>query len=855
MNFLLRPAQSAAAEELSVHESPADMNYKTKPAATLEGLIAGDPYPQYSTVEDRNGGSVGVEGEIGSVGGQSAESESSSVVKHSDVSEEEGCITIPCGELPDNWNDATDIHSLRKMDRSFVFPGEQVHVLACLSAYKQDTEIITPFKVAAVMSKNGKGQSPMKQNGKMEDGTNSMSKEGKSPDGQDIDKNDERLLKEKIDPVKDVSAGESLLRMEDHKRQTQILLQRFESSNFFVRIAESGESLWSKKSYPEKSSESLGMNGQDSTANGTQKTAKSMPHFNAVIDRGNFDPNISGGVARNFIKCCSLSSGDIVVLLQVNVGVDFLRDPVIEILQFEKSQDRNMSFGSQDNSVSAIQDPSGELLKWLLPLDNTLPPSRPLSPPLISSSGISSSSQKSTFSSSSSSQLFSFGNFRSYSMSSLPQSTTPPPGPLKVPSSKPSFDLEDWDQFSPQKPSKSQKAGGEDLLSFRGVALERERFSVRCGLGGIYIPGRRWRRKLEIIQPVEIHSFVADCNTDDLICVQVKNISPAHTPDIVVYIDAITIFFEEASKDGPPSSLPIACIEAGNEHSLPNLALRRGEEHSFILRPATSLCKNLKVHGERSSLPSHLQAGNTASSLQLLSKTTEGKKSSSTADQYAIMVSCRCNYTESRLFFKQPTSWRPRISRNFMISVASEMSGHSPCSNGVSQLPVQVLTLQASNLTSEDLTLTVLAPASFTSPPSVVSLNSSPSSPMSPFVGFSEFNGRARLGSAPLVSDDRKENSDGGARSVSFKEQTSPASHVVPGTGMGCTHLWLQSRVPLGCVPSQSTTTIKLELLPLTDGIITLDTLRIDVKEKGLTYVPEHSLKINATSSISTVII
>jgi hypothetical protein len=26
-------------------------------------------------------------------------------------------------ELPDNWNDALDIHSLRSMDRSFVFPG------------------------------------------------------------------------------------------------------------------------------------------------------------------------------------------------------------------------------------------------------------------------------------------------------------------------------------------------------------------------------------------------------------------------------------------------------------------------------------------------------------------------------------------------------------------------------------------------------------------------------------------------------------------------------------------------------------------------------------------------------------
>jgi hypothetical protein len=211
------------------------------------------------------------------------------------------------------------------------------------------------------------------------------------------------------------------------------------------------------------------------------------------------------------------------VLLQVNVGVDFLRDPVIEILQFEKYQDRNLSSESLDNSVCASQDPCGELLKWLLPLDNTVPPPRPLSPPPLSSaSGIGNSSQKSTFSSSSGSQLFSFGNFRSYSMSSLPQNTAPSPGPVKAASAKPSFDLEEWDQFSSQKPSKSQKVGSEELLSFRGVALERERFSVRCGLEGIYIPGRRWRRKLEIIQPVEIHSFAADCNTDDLICVQIK---------------------------------------------------------------------------------------------------------------------------------------------------------------------------------------------------------------------------------------------------------------------------------------------------------------------------------------------
>ncbi|KAK9276495.1 hypothetical protein L1049_006029 [Liquidambar formosana] len=747
--------------------------------------------------------------------------------------------------------------SFGSLDRSFVFPGEQVHILACLSAYKQDMEIITPFKVAAVMSKNGMGQSTKKQNGNIGNDTYSVSGKGEvSPGGQEIDQDGENVVKEKIDPQKEISASESLLRMEDHKRQTETLLQRFKNSHFFVRIADSNVPLWSKRSAPETSQESSEIVGQKSTENYSRnrKSSKNTSSLNAVIDKGNFNANVSGGVARNTVEVCSLSNGDIVVLLQVNVGVDFLRDPVLEILQFEKYQDRNLSLENPDNLVSANQDPCGELLKWLLPLDNTLPPpARPLSPPpLGSSSGTGGAALKSTFTSSSGSQLFSFGNFRSYSMSSLPQNTAPPTLPVTTTSSRPNFDLEDWDRFSSQKLLKSQRTESESPLSFRGVSLEPERFSVRCGLEGIYIPGRRWRRKLEIIQPVEIHSFAADCNTDDLLCVQIKNVSPAHTPDIVVFLDAITIVFEEASKGGPPLSLPIACIEAGNDHSLPNLALRRGEEHSFILKPATSMWKNLKVHGESSSQSSHSQAGSAASSLRLPSKIVEGKRSASPSDQYAVLVSCRCNYTESRLFFKQPTSWQPRISRDLTISVASEMSRQSLGPNArVSQLPVQVLTLQASNLTSEDLTLTVLAPASFTSPPSVVSLNSAPSTPMSPFTGFSEFTGKVngerhgtamqRLSSAPLVSENQRQNGDGGARSVSFNEQAVAISDVIPSTGLGCSHLWLQSRVPLGRVPSQSTATIKLELLPLTDGIITLDTLQIDVKEKGVTYIPEHS--------------
>ncbi|KAG8654050.1 hypothetical protein MANES_05G096500v8 [Manihot esculenta] len=728
-------------------------------------------------------------------------------------------------------------------------PGEQVHILACLSACKQDIEIITPFKVAAVMSKNGMGQKPEKQNGNVKEGTNLVSREGEvSTDAQVTDQNGNEPSKREIDLKKDISTSESILRMENHKRQTEMLLQRFRNSHFFVRIAESGELLWSKKGAPAPNSPEL--DDQNSSENGTKGTANNLSRLGALIDRGDFDAHVSGGAARNTVKCFSLPNGDIVVLLQVNIGVNFMRDPVIEILQFEKNHEKNLSAENRDNLNAENYDPCGELLKWLLPLDNTLP-SPPRSPPRLGSgSEIGGASQKSA---ASGSQLFS--HFRSYSMSSLPQNTIPPPQPVKVQSSKPNFDIGDWSQYSSQKLWKNQKTGGDNLLSFRGVSLERERFSVRCGLEGIYIPGRKWRRKLEIIQPVEIHSFAADCNTDDLLCVQIKNVSPKRNPEIVIYIDAITIVFEEASKAGLPSSLPIACIEAGNAHYLPNLALRRGEEHSFILKPACStMQKKLKVHGERITPPS---------SSRLASNNIEGRRTVSNADQYAIMVSCRCNYSESRLFFKQPTSWRPRILRDLMISVASEVSGQSSGPNErASQLPVQVLTLQASNLTSEDLTMTVLAPASFTSPPSVGSL-SSPRSPINPFVSLSESTGQVngerhgavkqRLSSLPPPENPKQ--SGNIVHSVSFNEQSSPISDVISSNDLGCTHLWLQSRVPLGCVPAQSTATIKLELLPLTDGIITLDTLQIDVKEKGFTYIPEHSLKINATSSISTGIV
>ncbi|KAJ8504080.1 hypothetical protein OPV22_004966 [Ensete ventricosum] len=727
---------------------------------------------------------------------------------HTDVLEDDGWITIPYKELPDNWIDAANIQQLRSLDRSFIFPGEHMHILVCLSAWKQESEIITPFRVAAAMSRN-------------ENNSDTLS------------------AASDLSPKDDISATESLLRMESHKQQTEIILESFKNSNFFIRIIESDEQLWSRRNDPSAmNSEVLGRRSHPN--NGSKKVPRSNV-VGAVVDKGSFDGNTSGGVARDTVKCYSLSNGDIVVLLEVNVGVSNLKDPVLEVIQFEKYQSSNPAFEDHNNLlVPNIEDPCRELLNWLIPLDRTLPSSRPLSPPLTSSV-----SQKSTYPASGS-QIFSFGHFRSYSMPSFPQVTGPPASITSFSSSKPAFDLEDFDRLSQEKLMKNQDTRNEGLLSFRGVALEPQRFSAHCGLEGIYLPGRRWQRKLEIIQPVEIHSFATECNTEDLLCVQIKNVSPAHIPDIIIFLDAIAIISEEASKCGPPLLLPIASIETGNGHSLPDLPLRRGEEHSFILKLATTATKEHK--GNNEAIP-YTRTGAAASKTHRMSSISEGVTVFSPVNQFAILVNCRCNYTESKLFFKHITDWQPRIARDLMISITSE-SHHQISSPNVRapQLPVKVLTLKATNLTSEDLTFTVLAPETSTS--SVLSLSSTPKTPMNSYAAFHDYVPRIRDKSESIVQSPSSVHI--ASKSQNESQQTAITSDVISRNSSGLTHLWLQSAVPLGCIPARSSATVKLELLPLTDGIITLDTLQIAVKEKGLTFIPEHSLMIHATSSIAT---
>ncbi|GAU38709.1 hypothetical protein TSUD_396370 [Trifolium subterraneum] len=793
MNFLMRSTSIVYSEHISTPEPRVDAHHRSASAGSYYESHKHDvPYSKVDLNSKHHDLPIVV------------------VDKHIDVSEEEGWITIPCTGFHKKVGQIDLIYT----DNS----GEQVHILACLSACKQNTKITTPFKVATTTIKNGKGQSSEKESGSIKNINTLVSAE-------------EELSTSGEEKSRNLFYGDSLVDMEEvHKRQTALLLQKFENSHFFVRISESDEPLWSKRSSVDDNSYYSEANGQKASTIKTKEIA--FPSTSVVIDKGNFDATTCGGMARNSAKCFALPNGDIVVHLQANVDVSFLKDPCIEILQFEKCRERTKPLISQVDAVCKNQDPCAELLNWIYPLENGRAPIRPVPPHhLTSNSGIGSTSQWSNYSAPTSSHLFGFGNFRSYSMSSLPQTTNPPSLPVKAASSKASFEPDDCDQISPKKVF-WKKIGVDELLSFRGVSLERDRFSVCCGLEGIYIPGRRWRRKVEIIQPIKIHSFVANINSEDLLCVQIKNVAPAHAPDIVIFIDAINIIFEESTRNVAVSSLPILCVEAGNDHSLPNLALRRfaayriGEEHSFILKPETSTLKSLKARDNRTSRFLKLQYVN--------------KKSKFSIDQYAIMVSCRSNYSSSSWFFKQPTSWRPRSSKDIMISIASQMSGKP---HGAYEktycLPVQILTLQASNLTSEDLTLTVLAPDSSTSPPSVVSLNT-PRTPKSPFIGFAEFlakaNGERSIGTKwknglnSIIKKKEEQSYDHKASEISSSDD----HDVIPSSGITCTHLWLQSRVPLGCIPSKSVVTVKIELLPLTAGIITLDSLQIDVKEKGI---------------------
>jgi hypothetical protein len=189
--------------------------------------------------------------------------------------------------------------------------GEQVHILACLSASKQDTQFISPFRIAAVMSKNGNSpQHPIKKSSTAIDNGDANGTAGENS-SHGVDDNMESVeLSDNVSPsAQDISETESLLRMEDHKQQIENMLQRFNRSNFFVRIAESDEPLWSKKRVvTTKTTDEQPY--PDSQGNNTLSRSNA---YNTISDKGFFDGSTSGGVARDTARCYALQNGDIVV--------------------------------------------------------------------------------------------------------------------------------------------------------------------------------------------------------------------------------------------------------------------------------------------------------------------------------------------------------------------------------------------------------------------------------------------------------------------------------------------------------------------------------------------------------------
>ncbi|MCO5595944.1 hypothetical protein L7F22_049995 [Adiantum nelumboides] len=330
---------------------------------------------------------------------------------------------------------------------------------------------------------------------------------------------------------------------------------------------------------------------------------------------------------------------------------------------------------------------------------------------------------------------------------------------------------------------------------------------------------------------------------------------------------------------------------------------RPGEQHSFILKPSNSSSHPSatdKVKAASMSPPYELLKPSTHSLQGSVKQKVKDHELSSLLDtgNFFIVVSCRCSHTESRLHFKHPIKWQPRSPRDLLLSVSLESVSKPEIASG--SLPTfspKVVTVQATNLTSDSLHLTLLAPSSkYSGPTPPLPVPNNLGLPrMSSFMSFHEKKEWPIAKNTENVLDQDKGSSEASPsgrpsslqRSLSLppakpiesimgitprvvKERAISAADIAAENSSARTHLWLQSIIPLGYVPPQSTTAIRCELLPLTDGIISLDTLHILTKDQGKlellglkaiwyqrrhfksadVYYPEQALQIYATSSI-----
>ncbi|XP_024528913.1 uncharacterized protein LOC9650308 [Selaginella moellendorffii] len=702
---------------------------------------------------------------------------------HADVSSNEGSVLVPGKELPNEWSAAPDLTHLSHLDRGFVFPGEQIKVFVTVSSRDLTVpEIITPFKVAAVINKNA-------------------------------------LLKANpvAGEVLESNAGESL-REEWHKKKSAQLLESFQRSHFYVSV----------------------INENKVDESDQHDEAESV--VPVVVERDGFDPVAAGGIARRAITSCALANGDIVVMLEVTVVVprSITHEAVLEVLQYEQ----HSSPMSASKTIPKDLDPAQDLLHWLLPLDRNAFTTQQSS--AVPAANAATGTQRLSFGAANST-LFSFGHLRSSSAGSLPP-VAPAAAPAAVPPYPPSAlntAPGEWNKLYPEKDLGSEEVGSEGLLSFRGVPLEPQRFSAHCGLEGLYVPGKRWCKKISVVQPLRINSYSADCNAEDLICVLIENVLPSDMSDVCIYIDSISIICQATSPGAVSQPIPVSCVETGEDDKLPNLCLRTGEQHSFILRPTSSLLK-VESSGKQSY------------------STPRQAKEASDGGSYAVLVACHCSHTHSRFYLKHSLKWKPRPARDLLVSVSLESSTPTGVpSEALPQLKSQVVTVQATNLTSRELDLTLLAPSTLACAPvsvTPVTTNAAKKSPVGNSHSFREEQEKARKNfrsmsmppgrEKPKVkeAEQAKEAEESSKRT---RERRVSAAEIVAENSPARTHLWLQSTVPLGRLPAHSTTVVKCDLLPLADGIITLDTLHLASKDRETLFVPINPLQIHSSSGIS----
>lgn len=191
----------------------------------------------------------------------------------------------------------------------YFLSGEQICILVCLSASNsiEESKITTPLTTVAPLSSNAKSN-PNKLHPieTVNEVANSITGEALCQLVEsDSQTNPDASI---LDPEIDISLTEFPVRLGCQTHQTERLLESFRNSNFFVRITEADEELWSKKNAPSQVKPEVVVGRSQSDG-----PSKKIPKSNAiaeVIDMGGFDGT------RDAVRCCSLSNGDVAVSFQ-----------------------------------------------------------------------------------------------------------------------------------------------------------------------------------------------------------------------------------------------------------------------------------------------------------------------------------------------------------------------------------------------------------------------------------------------------------------------------------------------------------------------------------------------------------